>query len=885
MLISWNGTASVSPAANAAGWYNSTVVITFDCTAGTASLASCSPPQTVSTEGTGQIVTGTATDAAGLSASTSVTLNVEKTPPIIAIGSPAEQSVLTSSSATVTGTVTNSLTSASGVTCNGVAASLSGGAFSCNISLVPGVNLVMVNATDVAGNMAGARLHLVYSAALPPANALQVTPAQVTMLVGETQQFTAVDEQGRPRPDATWTVSDTNIAAITTDSAPTLTGLAAGQVTLTATVGSVSADAQVTIVAGTSLPVGTVRWSAPPISGFTTQRIIQAAPSSANTPDLYSLDTDSGGNYLVRAFTGDGQQLWQTTIPVSTLSGLDASSGQAMGDTSGGLLLFGSSGASTVLDIDGQTGSIAWQSSSATWGYSSSAALGPDGSVFVQDLQDQNGAMLKINPETGLASTLYVGPVNSGPSSLTANCNSGVPTLIVLGYGSWPASLSSPIVDAQGNVLFTASTGTTSYTPICVDNGVDASIEETNTYHDLFVKVAPDGTATTTSLPISDPVESLHVVAPDGNAGALLTWWTQPSQPVSYMMSTSSGNVYPTPLNAVNPQLILGENGNAFVTDGTSVAAFDSSSGTTQWTYQPAPGVNSIFATHGGGLTILDGQLNQIPVDSSGNPTSAITIPGVGSLLQPSWTGKWNGISATGLASFATPVFPWAHSLWAALAGSPSPNRSSAEMPWFPPLPTCQSLSTPCAGEATWNAFKSLQSLIAGTCSSCDTYVFSKLGRSRKQFSDFLNVPALISDGASSHAPMSIMCAWYDLLCPFYGVSETVSHFMTRKEASAISRTSHAKGPVIFVNPVSVCTAGTAPGAALNEAMLFHEALHGLTGLYDDDLANALLGPNSENYNSQGSVAITYYLEVNVLGFNLTYHDPGQGNGPLTCPN
>ena len=48
------------------------------------------------------------------------------------------------------------------------------------------------------------------------------------------------------------------------------------------------------------------------------------------------------------------------------------------------------------------------------------------------------------------------------------------------------------------------------------------------------------------------------------------------------------------------------------------------------------------------------------------------------------------------------------------------------------------------------------------------------------------------------------------------------------------------------------------------------------------------LGANSGSYNinTQGSVAITYYLENYVLGGNVTYYDPNpSGNEPLVCQN
>lgn len=76
-------TAAVSPPANASGWNNSPVTVTFTCSGGSGTIASCTPPVTVSAEGANQIITGSAVDQAGQTATTSVTVNLDLTPPTI----------------------------------------------------------------------------------------------------------------------------------------------------------------------------------------------------------------------------------------------------------------------------------------------------------------------------------------------------------------------------------------------------------------------------------------------------------------------------------------------------------------------------------------------------------------------------------------------------------------------------------------------------------------------------------------------------------------------------------------------------------------------------------------------------------------------------------
>ena len=101
------------------------------------------------------LITATATDAAGNSASASRTVIYDNTPPIITIAAPANASTTTASHVLVTGTITDA--SAVIATLNGNALALgSGGAFSGDVPLVAGSNTLTVRATDAAGNVSTA---------------------------------------------------------------------------------------------------------------------------------------------------------------------------------------------------------------------------------------------------------------------------------------------------------------------------------------------------------------------------------------------------------------------------------------------------------------------------------------------------------------------------------------------------------------------------------------------------------------------------------------------------------------------------------------------------------------------------------------------------------
>ena len=190
-------------------------------------------------------------------------------------------------------------------------------------------------------------------------HSVQVTPATATISVGDTKQFNAVDELGRPMSVATWTVSDPGLASITTDSSPTLTSLGAGTLTLTAHVEGVTSQAQVTIFAAGTIPTGTATWSVPNVPGFVATQIAQAVPTDSG-PDLYSIQSSSDARHsVVQALTADGRQMWQKSLPILN--------GNSVPDGSGGLIVTenntcfpGQTDPMTIVDLDGAGGQQKW---------------------------------------------------------------------------------------------------------------------------------------------------------------------------------------------------------------------------------------------------------------------------------------------------------------------------------------------------------------------------------------------------------------------------------------------------------------------------------------------------------------------------------------------
>ncbi|HEV2417194.1 MAG TPA: kelch repeat-containing protein [Terriglobia bacterium] len=527
-----------------------------------------------------------------------------------------------------------------------------------------------------------------YAPTPPPPYSLQVTPSAASLTVGDTRQFTAVDSLGHPRSDVTWSVSDTSVATITSDSSPILTALAPGQVSLTATDGTVSAQAQVTISAAGLPPVpGTPAWSAPSVSGFSPLQLIEAAPSNSG-PDLYLTQSSSDGTEsFIQAFTLDGQQMWQSQWP--------AMNGSSVPDAFGGLLVTehqtcnqGQTDPMTIVDMDAVTGQPLWQitaqglpgqgpGGSTLYCYSDAPeiAIRGDGAVVISAPGNTSG-LPEIQIVDGQTGQLISEPDIPQSSYINAE-GSNIP-----GY----SPIGPPIVDSSGSVYVEYEVRTITAVPLKVTS---AAV--------YLLQVALDGSTTTTELSSTSENENLFPgrIIPDGQGGVLATWSVDaspiPTNPyqAAYVVSgvvsasydlpfTPSAYVFGPDSLPLNPSLVLGENGVAFATDGTSsgdsnnpgmgpkIVSFNLATGTVNWTYQVGTqAILSLIASTSGGGVVAKSTLNGVDTvlrfDSSGNATpdnwTSSAISNYGGDL-------WLGYSSTGPSEYyADPVelstSPW----------------------------------------------------------------------------------------------------------------------------------------------------------------------------------------------------------------------------------
>jgi hypothetical protein len=159
-----------SPAPNAAGWNNTDVTITYHCSDALSGIATCPDPALISTEGAAQSISATATDRADNVSSRAILVSLDKTPPTVSISSPVAGAIINISTVNVTGSVSDSLSGLAKVTCNGLAATITGSSFTCSQSLATGTNTISVQAIDVAGNSTSAATTIAY-----------VKPPQITI--------------------------------------------------------------------------------------------------------------------------------------------------------------------------------------------------------------------------------------------------------------------------------------------------------------------------------------------------------------------------------------------------------------------------------------------------------------------------------------------------------------------------------------------------------------------------------------------------------------------------------------------------------------------------------------------------------------------------------
>ncbi len=324
-------------------------------------------------------------------------------------------------------------------------------------------------------------------------------------------------------------------------------------------------------------------------------------------------------------------------------------------------------------------------------------------------------------------------------------------------------------------------------------------------------------------------------------------------------------------------------------TGNNYMVAFNAS-GDTRWI---VPNDTPQIATADGGVIGQSG----ITYDQNGNATGMM-----GSLPTYSWTGSayLDGPTTQVLA----PPLYLALGFWSLFGGNNSGTGTAVNQQWFPPLASCTDNRGTCRGQPLgprdfiWNARNDLASQLTpnSTCSNAaQTYVFSKFTNgdiygkpiTRDSFVSYIQSNIGFYDGTKSTLDMSYaLCPPGNkrFNCP--GSTQTVQQkFEDTSTPTAVTVSpSHPfksfwlptytpPPPDANGNPSdSGFGVGVNPSNygvnIYNESILFHEALHGMTGLYDDELETAL-------HVVSPSVNISIYIMNYVLGTCPTFAQGG----------
>ena len=296
---------TLDPPANANGWHRGKVTISFKCHDASL-LLSCPSDVIVADDGGGQVVTVTASDVHGNTGTVSVTLNIDRTPPIVSIATPSNNLVTADAAVAVTGEVSDALAGVELVKCNGDIGTLDAESVGCSVALRPGMNAVVISVMDLAGNSASAGVRVRQTGL---AQRLSIAPGEPTMRMGQSLVLQAVTEFGPVTTGVTWSLSAPGIVSLSNDGETSVLGDAPGVVTVTVALGDLVAETEITVVAGT-LAFGTPLWKdTSAIVGGT--RVLYAQSGMSGGADLFAVSSNSLGTGAdIRALDLSGRVLW-----------------------------------------------------------------------------------------------------------------------------------------------------------------------------------------------------------------------------------------------------------------------------------------------------------------------------------------------------------------------------------------------------------------------------------------------------------------------------------------------------------------------------------------------------------------------------------------------
>ena len=718
--------------------------------------------------------------------------------------------------------------------------------------------VVAVVAADSVTGVARVQQNGAWSNALtftvPPSsgNSLTLEPNILTLLTGETHAVQAVNSAGQAVTGLTWTSSDPAIATITGDPSPLLTAVAPGHVTITA--GSASAD--VTVLAD-SLPLGTVLWSNPG-NGSGVSRIVPAVPSPTGVADVFAVQNDG----TVQAITSEGKTAW--TVDVSDCWTSDC----LLPDFQGGLVAVRdhqSNGRYSIGKFDGITGQAypEYLPGSASR-LNGKVVVHTDGTVFaVQRNWASNPDTCDSAESCAELSTTVVGVDPARGTSLFS-----VP--LPAGAMDW----GDFIIAGDGYAYLPYAT---------------REIHESETYEDdhlWLLRVNRSGAADFIHVfdwtsEVCDILCASTSILTNGDQGTVLMFggrdlngagWTRMALTNGASVSVQSAPEAPGNTGMVKPVLQAQDGSFVGVTEhwdtgSNDMVAFDLNANV-RWI---VPNEVPKMATEDGDVITETG----VVYDQHGAVKGEVD----GSLIQ-SWTALQYRVGSTD-SLVPNPRY-LALGFWMLAGANQSGSTTAIHGQWFPPLRTCTDNVGGCQTslgprDLLWNARNDLISQLTTDeqCSAAaQTYLFSRITYgglfnsgffespvSPTEFVAYLRRTKMFYDGPkSTYDRKAAKCGEvFRLSCNGFNPPQTIGQAFQDPNAAVTAMTVTPSNPLkIFWQPGyqgPVPSNPNAPGytgfgVGINpanfgmniylESYLLHEALHGLTGKYDEELQGAL---------------------------------------------
>jgi hypothetical protein len=692
---------------------------------------------------------------------------------------------------------------------------------------------------------------------------LTLDPNMVNMVIGETHNIQALNESGQSVTGLSWASSNSQIVSLSPDDPPTLTALTAGHVTITA--GTASADVNVYVG---SLPSGTVIWSNPG-DGSGVTSIVPAVPNNGGSADVFASNADG----TVSAVNIDGTTAWTANLP---------NGASAVPDFQGGLsvsIYDQNSGVSRIMKLDGITG----QQYPASSGLYSGSSIHTDGTIFTASSFSPTGgywlnppvSAVGIEPTTG--SQEFAVPLNSSTNIFNGNPSSTCNQLVAIEpWDCWvgaaytlPPSSATPLIAGDGYAYYFYGYGnlttTETKTPVNLPDGYGPGWLFTDTLdneaHLMLARVATDGSSEQIDIKdwstqetaqcegfsiecnFSGPMAGtnwLPYVSPggiitDSNTGILLSWveFFPFVDPTFWLASTSGTKSMitqvslPGQVTQIAP-ILQGQDGTFYGTVGigtldgdknpivtqTNMIAFDRF-GNLKWS---VPNDSPSIGTADGGVIGVSG----ITYDNQGRATGQIS-----NTAMQSWTGNGYQIDP-GQAQQVVQTWPQVSDGSFSPRIGANPSQNSTALQRCAPLDSSTNAKLQ-GGYATLTSF-----LLGKYCPFCDTAIFKQLSTSQAEFTSFLQQGHEFCDGTTSQEPGATIGSSHATVAAYFKADPTTAVTVaygpkTFKALGVFTFTSSERKTLkVFFDPSLIGN-----DAPTNESTLFHESLHGFSGLAD----------------------------------------------------